>query len=115
MDNRKKSFAIAALRRASYRWPGRYKAAKRAHIGRNEYVCESCGCVVGRKEKQMDHRDPVIPTSGWEGFDSFIDRLLVDEGMWRTLCIPCHKEITAVQNEERKSIRHGKKNKIDEE
>lgn len=109
MDYRKKAFAIAALRRASYRWPGRYKAAKRAHIGRNEYVCECCGVVVGRKQKQMDHVDPVIPTSGWAGFDSYVDRLLVDEHAWQTLCKDCHKDKSNQENK----IRRINKKKID--
>jgi hypothetical protein len=105
MDKAKKSFVIASLRRASYRWYGRWQASKRSHIGRNEYFCENpeCGMIGKKKEFQMDHIDPVVdPLVGWQGLDSFAERLLCEpEGYWR-ICKTCHKNKTLVENQIRK-------------
>lgn len=104
-----KAFLINALRRASYRWPGRYKAAKRSHIGRNEYFCENCGVIHKKKEGQMDHIIPVVnPEKGWEDLDVFADRLYCDENGWQRLCIPCHDEKTSKENALRKSSKKKK-------
>ena len=72
-------------------------------MGRNEYVCECCGEIVGRKQRQMDHIEPMIPLTGWQGFDSMIDRLLADESGWQTLCKDCHSIKTKAENEQRKN------------
>lgn len=104
-----KAFLINALRRASYRWPGRYKAAKRSHIGRNQYFCENCGVIGTKKETQMDHILPVVdPTIGWVDLDVFADRLYCDENGWQRLCIPCHDEKTLKENALRKSSKKKK-------
>ncbi len=103
MDKAKKAFAINALRRASYRWHTRYKAIKKAHIGRNEYVCQSCGQIVGAKEKQLDHTIPCVPVTGWDNFDGFIDRMFPHEPSgFRVLCIPCHSAKNLQENNERR-------------
>lgn len=106
MDKAKKAFAINALRRASYRWHTRYKAIKKAHIGRNEYVCQTCGQIVGSKQKQLDHTLPVVPVTGWEGFDSFIERMFPhDAEGYKVLCIDCHDVKTKIENEERRKYK----------
>ena len=108
----KKAFLINALRRASYRWPSRYKALKRCHIGRNEYYCESCGIVVPKKGIALDHVEPVIdPSKGWEDLDVYADRMLTnDEWGFQCLCHPCHDSKTSVENSIRKETRQKKKN-----
>lgn len=45
MDKRKKTHAILRLRRGTYKWQGRWKAEKRSHVGRGEYLCEYCGWI----------------------------------------------------------------------
>lgn len=104
MDNKKKAFAIQTLRRASYRWLGRYTALKNAKIGRNQYICRECGPdkIYPKKEVQLDHIESVVPTTGWEGFDSFIDRLLVDESGYQVLCKKHHEIKTLAENGIRK-------------
>ena len=97
-----------ALRRASYRWYGRYKALKAANIGRNQYVCAMCppGTVHPKKAVQLDHVIPVVdPKTGWTNFDDFVDRLLVDTPGFQVLCILHHKEKTAKENEGRVEVR----------
>ena len=109
MDNRKKAHAIQSLRRSTYKWPGRWQAEKRSRIGRGEYYCEICGLVCRKKDTQLDHIEPVVdPNKGWEGFDQFIDRLLVDETGWQRICVSCHKEKTAIENATRLKTKHAK-------
>lgn len=103
-DNTKlKQFLINTLRRASYRWPGRYQAMKKTHIGKNEYFCQECGLVHGRKEGAMDHIIPVVdPEKGWENLDVFAERMFVGEEGYSRLCNSCHEEKTKKENSIRK-------------
>lgn len=109
----KKAFLINALRRASYRWPSRYKALKRAHIGRNEYYCECCGVVGPKKSIALDHVIPVIdPSVGWVDLDVYADRMLPDDEYgFQVLCHSCHDEKTKKENAIRKETRIKKRNK----
>ncbi len=104
MEQKKKAFAVASLRRASYRWPGRFNALKAAHIGRNQYICEKCGPdkIHPKKNVQLDHRAPIVPVTGWDGFDGFIDRLLCDVNGFSVLCKEHHSTKTSVENQQRK-------------
>ena len=47
-DKELKSFVIATLRRASYRWYSRTEALKNARVSRGLYKCESCGFEMDR-------------------------------------------------------------------
>jgi hypothetical protein len=107
IDAKKKAFAIATLRRASYRWYGRYTALKNANIGRNQYVCAMCppGTVHPKKNIQLDHVSPIVPLTGWDNFDGFIDRLLCDTEGYQVLCKEHHQAKTIVENSERKENR----------
>lgn len=109
----KKAFLINALRRASYRWPSRYKALKRCHIGRNEYYCESCGIVTSRKEIALDHVKPVIdPAKGWEDLDVYADRMLTDDEYgFQCLCHSCHDDKSRQENNIRKQTRNKNRKK----
>lgn len=108
-DKVKKSFVMNALRRATYRWPGRWKSEKRSHVGRGEYVCECCGLILSKGETQMDHIQPVIdPVEGWTGFDSVIDRMFVYEDGWQRLCLDCHSVKTLEENSVRKESKSSK-------
>lgn len=116
MDNRKKGFAVAALRRASYRWPGRYQAMKDAHKGRNQYECAECKKIFTRKEVQLDHIESVVPINGFKNgeafdFDEFIDRLLVDKEGFQVLCKEDHMIKTQAEQEIRKHQKKLKKTK----
>jgi len=111
MDQRKKNYAISILRRASYRWPGRYKALAAGKIGRNQYICKECGPdkVYGKKDIQLDHIESVVPVTGWEGFDSYIDRMFVDETGYQVLCKLHHETKTRGENAQRKENKKPKK------
>lgn len=110
MDKELKSFLIATLRRASYRWSGRYNALKESRIGRNEYVCASCGLIHGRKEGHMDHIEPAVdPVKGWVNLEEFAIRLFCDKSGFARLCISCHKDKT---NQEREIRKENKSKKV---
>lgn len=115
-DNPKlKSFLVNALRRASYRWPGRYGAQKKAHVGRNQYVCAMCGpdVLYTRKEVQLDHIVPVVdPQKGWEDLDVFAERMFVDEDGFQVICSRHHDEKTKNETVVRKKTRATKKKKV---
>ena len=113
MDSQVKSFAIASLRRASYRWPGRYKAFAAAKIGRNQYVCSHCSAIKGRKDVNLDHILPVVdPEIGWVSFDVFIERLFCSENNFQVLCCDCHKKKTAVEREFRLAAKKKEKKEL---
>lgn len=89
-----KNFAIATLRRSSYRLRARTDALKEAKTARNCYTCCKCKNTFGRKDIQMDHKIPVVPLNGWVSFDSFIERLYVEKDGFQVMCRICHKEKT---------------------
>lgn len=103
MDKKVKSHAISSLRRGTYKWPPRWEAEKRSHVGRGEYLCEACGWITKKKNTAMDHIIPVVdPDKGWENLDVFAERLFVESGGWQRLCDPCHSLKTKAENVVRK-------------
>lgn len=110
MDQKVKSFAIATLRRASFRWPARYLAAKAAKVSRGIYTCNVCKKEVRAKDKELDHIEPVVdPTVGWVSFDSFIERLYCNENGFQTICLDCHHKKTGKEQSKRMKNRIKKK------
>lgn len=110
-DKRLKSFVVQALRRASYRWPGRYLALKAANRGRNQYVCAMCpeGTLHPRKAIQLDHKVAIVdPIIGWTNFDDFIIRMFVEQDGFQALCRPHHREKTLSENAIRKANKPAK-------
>ena len=107
MDQKKKTFVINILRRASYKWPSRWIAEKRSKLGRNEYYCESCGIISGKKDTAMDHVLPCVdPQKGFEGFDKYADRMFPDtEFGFQRLCHDCHDIKTTQENGIRKETK----------
>ncbi len=104
LEKSKKSFIINALRRASYRWYGRYTAEKRSALGKGWFFCELCGTADKNKKKnfQMDHIDPVISIDSTKNsLEEVCDRLFALPEGWQRLCKPCHKEKSALENAQR--------------
>lgn len=100
MDKGKKTFIINSMRRATYRWPGRWLAEKRSTLGKGWFFCELCGTASKNKKKnfQMDHIHPVMNVNGWDGWEEVLDRMFADIPGWQRLCKPCHKEKTDAEN-----------------
>jgi 5-methylcytosine-specific restriction endonuclease McrA len=118
IDTKLKNFIINILRRASYKWKPRGEARKRCRVKIGEYKtgrakygykCEHCGFIGKSKELQADHINPVVPLSGWDSFDGFIERMFCDEKGFQMLCVTCHDKKTEEEKEERKRLRGLKK------
>jgi 5-methylcytosine-specific restriction endonuclease McrA len=101
-----KSFLIAVLRRASYRYPSRSEALRAAKKAYNWYQCAQCRKEYVRKDVQVDHIQPLVdPASGFTSWDTFIARLFVGIEGLQVLCKPCHKIKTQAENAERRKYR----------
>jgi 5-methylcytosine-specific restriction endonuclease McrA len=91
-EKQKRAWIIAALRRASMRWPSKTEAKKAARVGPNQYRCAFCGNIFPSKKIQMDHAAPV---GRFINFDTFCDRLFCDAANYQALCHECHLAKTA--------------------
>ncbi len=120
-----RSFIISTLRKASVYWKPKNIAIWRARIRRGVYKCELCGTewpvslppLPWRKRKrkniQADHLEPAVPITGWESYDSFIERLFVEASEYQAICWECHsweKGKTKKENEERRKFKTKKTN-----
>lgn len=117
MTAEQKKFAIAALRRSSFRWHSRFEAK---NLGRKQmlnskgrlvwhYTCAMCPPDVWHidADVRMDHIAPVVdPKQGWKGFDSYIERLYVEVAGWQRLCNVHHKIKTKEESAIRKLVRN---------
>lgn len=92
LRNFKKNFVINGLRKLSYRWPGRYNCNNLNKLGYNEYFCNLCGVVAGRKNFNLDHIIPVVDKNGFSGFDDYIEKMFCTEDNFQRVCKVCHKE-----------------------
>lgn len=103
MNKKKRNFVIATLRKASFKWPTRYAAIKKARISRGIYECKKCKKTGPLKEFDLDHVIPVIGPEGFISFDVYIERLFPDnEDGWQLLCKKCHEKKTEKENKIRR-------------
>jgi len=116
-EARRRSFITSALRRAS--WPVKYEALRVAELpdkvvnpssGRlcKAYRCNECGGAFVAKQVSVDHITPVVPLSGHDSWDLFIDRIFCELDGFQVLCKDCHKVKTDAENSERKRLKKGK-------
>ena len=97
-----RNWLIAQLRRASYKWPERTTAKRKARIERGIYRCNICKGEFPAKSIQLDHRKPVLsPSLGFTDWDNYIKRLFVDSKGFQVLCKPCHQKRTTRENAKR--------------
>ncbi len=112
-EARFKSFVVSALRTATQRWPPKYAVLDAAFTERKTNVktgklakhfqCNECKKEFVAKEVQVDHKKPAVdPKKGWQGWDTFIDRLFCEEQNLQVLCVSCHKVKSALEKEQRK-------------
>jgi 5-methylcytosine-specific restriction endonuclease McrA len=114
MDKYQRDFAENALRRASYKWKYRSKAVEKSvveegsyHIdipgdrSRKKYECAMCGLIFRKKEVQVDHINPVIPLTGRDDMDGYVERMFCYEDGWQVLCKSCHKDKSDEENRNR--------------
>ena len=112
-EARFKSFITSALRTATQRWPPKFEALKAAFVDRKvnkktgklaqHFSCASCKGEFVSKDVQVDHKKPVVdPKKGFQGWETYIDRLFCETENLQVLCVPCHKSKTASEKEQRK-------------
>jgi 5-methylcytosine-specific restriction endonuclease McrA len=122
-ESKFRSFIRGNLRRTSQRWPPISNTLKSARVARGEYKCAGCGKVVpatikdekGKRIKNIvvDHIDPIIdPSIGWQGYESLIERMFVEEDKLQALCHDCHTKKT---NEEKAIAKDRRQGEIDDE
>ena len=114
-DGRIRSFITTVLRGGMRRWPPKWNVLKKACIGKainpktkrmgNQYTCVECDKTFSSTQVQVDHIKPVVdPKVGFVNWDTFIERLFVDESKMQILCLKCHKEKSKA--EQLKRIKH---------
>lgn len=113
-EARYQSFIKGNLRRATQKWAPIQQCLKNARIERGLYFCAECKREVtatikdettGKRIKNVhvDHIIPVVdPNVGFEGWDSYIERLFCEIGNLQVLCNDCHK----IKTDEEKEIAH---------
>jgi 5-methylcytosine-specific restriction endonuclease McrA len=110
IDEKRKPFIIATLRRASYRWNPRYLCKINARVERGKYRCAKCKEVFGPKAIAVDHIIPVVPVTGFDDWNGYIDRLFCAEEGFQVLCKQkCHSEKSRNENALRKENKNAGK------
>lgn len=106
LDKIQLAFAKQALRRASYRWPARNQAVKEARIERGVYECKECKTRVPNRDKELDHVEPVVRTSGQtQTLGEFASRLFCGLEGFQVLCNNCHSRKSFIENVVRRTRR----------
>jgi len=109
-EGRYRSFITSTLRGGMRRWPPKWKALKKAELGRKtnkktgklamHYLCGMCNEEHTAKDVQVDHIQPVVdPATGFVSWDLYIDRLFCEKDNLQVLCTKCHKLKTKEENE----------------
>lgn len=111
-EKTKKAKIVAALRLLHRQWHPKKEARKRDTVkvqvgtfknGKPKYLnkckCAECGTLIPPKETNMDHLDPVVSVEdGFQDWNTFIDRMFVSSDEYQTLCKPCHKVKSKIEN-----------------
>ncbi len=103
------TFVKNQLRGASWKWSPTNEVVKEARTRKGWYLCNGCKqevpasvVVNGKRVKGVfvDHEPPVIdPTTGFVGWDSFINRLYCERDHLQLLCKTCHDIKSAGERE----------------
>jgi len=99
-----KSRITSALRRIWFYGPQRKEAMKIAK--ERGYTCAICN--KPNPKLQIDHIVPVVPLTGFDNWQAYIDRLFVGPEGLRALDAECHKTHTAIHSGIRKKNKKSK-------
>jgi len=117
------SFIKGALRAACSKWGPIGLCKKQANIRRGFYRCSACkqeipatlpdiyksgkkkGQRYRRKNAIVDHIRPIVPASGFDSWDSVVERMFCEVDNLQVMCHKCHQLKCAEEREERKQ--HG--------
>ncbi|MDA9550222.1 HNH endonuclease [bacterium] len=102
-EARHKSFIISALRGAHSKWGVKADVKKSARVSTGKYLCACCGTVgpatlppdKGQSRRKnnaaVDHIDPVVcPKDGFIDWNTYINRMFLEEDGYQVLCWACH-------------------------
>jgi hypothetical protein len=107
-----KSKIVPAIRRIWFHSPLRREVVNRAKVD-EYYRCELCR---GLQEKvHIDHIEPCVPLTGWDGYDGFISRMFCDPSKMQVICEKCHGKKTTEETQTRKQNRAKAKGKKKDE
>lgn len=101
-------FVRSLLRNGSLRWKPRNDALNAAYArdGVNEktgrkcklHRCCRCSSLSPKSAMKVDHIDPVVdPAVGFQGWDSFINRLFCEVDNLQVMCEECHNRKTSAE------------------
>lgn len=95
---------IAALRKIWSFSEDRKDVIRTYKVGPNQFQCAACGNIVGGKDFEVDHHEPVVlPEDDSEfSFDKYIERLFCDISNLSLICKSCHKAKTQAENQLRR-------------
>lgn len=112
-ESRFHSFVKSGLRSLSQKWPPKYRVLSKAYTGTEinpasgrlakRYRCASCKSTFVAKDVEVNHIEPVVPTTGFDSWDNIIERLFCEESGLEVLCRPCHKIRTQEENKGRRA------------
>lgn len=113
-EARYQGFIKNQLRSATRKWAPISDCLKKARTKRGHYLCNKCGKEVtttkvinGRRVKNVsvDHVDPIVPVTGWVGWEDYINKMFCEEDNLQLLCKTCHDEKSALEQTQRKKYR----------
>ena len=103
------------MRGAHSKWGVKADVKKSARVGHGSYVCAGCNVagpatlppLHGQKRRRnnaaVDHISPVVdPAKGFIDWNTYIDRMFLEEEGYQILCYKCHGEKTRDEREQRK-------------
>lgn len=106
-EARWKSFIVSALRKASSRYPPKFKTLDAAKTlkkvnpstGRiaQHYKCAICQKDFTQKEVQVDHKQPVVGPDGFTSWDDYVNRMFCEVDNLQVLCKECHGTKTKLE------------------
>lgn len=102
-----KQFVVMQLRRCSYKWGPRNRALASARVSRGIYRCAMCPDtnLHPKKNIRLDHINPVVPVTGWDDWNGYIERMFCEAEGFQVICLDHHKAKTQTENAARKSLK----------
>lgn len=73
------------------------------------YECAKCKEHFPAKQVEVNHKEPIVPVTGFDSWDGVISRMFCEKDKLEVLCKPCHKLITKEENDARRE--HSKSRK----
>lgn len=73
------------------------------------YECAKCKGHFPAKQVEVNHKEPIVPVTGFDSWDGVISRMFCEKDKLEVLCKPCHKLITKEENDARRKHSQSRK------